>query len=159
MAKNRRIQLLTQLLDARSFSSQEEIARALKRSGEAVTQATLSRDLRSLGAVRRPDPAGRAVYELPQPGVESLDRDRQALDLRVFVNEVRLAGNLIVVLTPPGHAHAVARALDLLAFLGWVGSVAGDDTVLAVMESAAAGRRLQKHLESLRAGKNGGGGQ
>jgi transcriptional regulator of arginine metabolism len=157
MAKSRRIQLLTQLLCTRGFSSQEEIARALKRSGEAVTQATLSRDLRSLGAVRRPDRGGRAVYELPQPGAEVLDRDRQALDLRVFVNDVRQAGNLLVVLTPPGHAHAVGRALDLLDFPGWVGSVAGDDTVLGVLETAAAARRLERHLEALREGKNGGG--
>lgn len=156
MAKNRRLQLLSQLLERRQYSSQEALAQALTKSGEPVTQATLSRDLRSLGAVRRSGPAGRAVYELPQPAHESLDRDRQLLDLRVFVNEIRQAGNLLIVLTPPGHAHAVGRSLDLHEALGWVGSVAGDDTVLVVMESVTAARRLKRELELLR-GRNGGG--
>ncbi len=157
MARNRRLQLLAQLLGSRQFSRQEEIARALTRAGEPVTQATLSRDLRSLGAVRRPGSNGGAVYELPLPASEALDRGRQEIDLRVFVNEVRQAGNLLVVLTPPGHAHAVGRALDLLEFPGWVGSVAGDDTVLVVLESGSACRRLRKHLEAVREGGSGGG--
>ena len=156
MAKNRRLQLLTQLLERRQYSSQEALAQALTKSGESVTQATLSRDLRNLGAVRRPGSAGRAVYELPQPAHESLDRERQLLDLRVFVNEIRQAANLLVVLTPPGHAHAVGRSLDLHQAAGWVGSVAGDDTILVVMESAAAARRFKRELESLRE-RNGGG--
>ena len=156
MSKSRRLQLLTQLLGARSFSSQEELGRALTKSGESATQATLSRDLRSLGAVRRPGPEGGTVYELPRPAHEALDRERQLLDLRVFVNEIRQTGNLLVVLTPPGHAHAVARSLDLRAAPGWVGSVAGDDTVLVVLQSAAAGRKLKRQLEALREGVGGG---
>lgn len=156
MAKNRRLQLLSQLLEQRQYSSQEALARALTKSGEPVTQATLSRDLRSLGAVRRSGPEGGAVYELPHPARESLDRERQLLDLRVFVNEIRQAGNLLVVLTPPGHAHAVGRSLDLHEAAGWVGSVAGDDTVLVVMESASTARKFKRQLESLRENSGGG---
>jgi len=114
-----------------------------------VTQATLSRDLRVLGASKRPDASGRTVYVLPGPPTEVLDRERQALDLRAFVNEVRSAGNLVIVRTPPGHANGVARAIDLADIPGVVGSVAGDDTVLVVGEDAAAARRFKRHLESL----------
>src|SRR5713101_1921784 len=136
MPRSRRLALIAQLLSGRRFSSQEDLARALARSGVNVTQATLSRDLRSLGVLKRPDAEGKAVYELPGPAVEALDRQRQLLDLRAFVNEVRVAQNLLLVRTPPGHAQGVGRAIDLAEFEGVVGSVAGDDTVLVVMEDA-----------------------
>ena len=149
MSRSHRLTLLGRLLSGRRFSNQEELAHALGRSGVAVTQATLSRDLRSLGVIRRPDPDGRPVYELPGPPREQMDRARQALDLKAFINEIRVAQNLVVVVTPPGHAHGVGRAIDLAGFVGYVGSVAGDDTILVVMEDAAAGRRLKRHLDAL----------
>ena len=150
-SRSRRLTLVAQLLSGKRFSSQEELARALARSGVSVTQATLSRDLRSLGVLKRPDASGKTVYELPSPAGETFDRDRQLLDLKAFVNQVRVAQNLVVVRTPPGHANGVGRAIDLAEFEGVMGSVAGDDTVLVVMESSAAARRLMRHLDSLAA--------
>jgi len=152
MPRPRRLALIAQLLGGRRFSSQDDLARALTRAGTTVTQATLSRDLRSLGVLKRPDPGGKTAYELPGPATEALDHQRQLLDLRSFVNEARVAQNLLVVRTPPGHAHGVGRAIDLADFEGMVGSVAGDDTVLVVLEDAAAARRLKKHLDSLALG-------
>jgi transcriptional regulator of arginine metabolism len=152
MPRTRRLALIAQLLSGRKFSSQEDLVRALTRAGTTVTQATLSRDLRSLGVVKRPDADGRTVYELPGPAAEQLDRQRQLLDLRAFVNEVRIAQNLLVVRTPPGHAHGVGRAIDLSEFDGVVGSVAGDDTILVVMADAPAARRFRKHLDALAQG-------
>jgi len=149
MPRSRRLALLAQLLSGRRFSSQEELARALARSGVSVTQATLSRDLRSLGVGKRPDADGRTAYALPAPAAETLDRQRQLLDLRAFVNEVRIAGNLAVVRTPPGHANGVARAIDLAEFEGIVGSVAGDDTVLVVLADQSGARRFRRHLDTL----------
>lgn len=149
MSRSRRLTVLARILAGRSFPNQEELAQALARAGVEVTQATLSRDLRSLGVIRRPDAEGRPVYELPGPPREQMDRARQALDLKAFVNEIRVAQNLVVVVTPPGHAHGVARAIDLAGFAGFVGSVAGDDTILVVMEDTAAARRLKRHLDTL----------
>jgi transcriptional regulator of arginine metabolism len=149
VSRSRRLALLAQLLSGRRFSSQEELTRALARSGMPVTQATLSRDLRSLGVGKRPGADGRAVYQLPAPAAETLDRERQLLDLRAFVNEVRVAQNLVVVRTPPGHAHGVGRAIDLHEFAGLVGTVAGDDTVLLVMQDEAAARRIRRELDAL----------
>ena len=149
MSRSRRLALLAQLLSGRRFSSQEELARALARAGVTVTQATLSRDLRSLGVGKRPVADGRAVYQLPAPASETLDRQRQLLDLRTFVNEIRIAQNLAVIRTPPGHANGVARAIDLADFEGVVGSVAGDDTVLVVMQDPSGARRLKRHLDGL----------
>ncbi len=152
--RSQRLTLIGKLLEARRFSSQEELAGALSRSGVEVTQATLSRDLRSLGVAKRAA-SGQAWYELPTPAVEALDHRRQMLDLKVFVNETRLAQNLAVVVTPPGHASAVARAVDLLEFEGLVGSVAGDDTVLCILADKSTARRFKRHLDAL-AGRTGG---
>jgi len=149
MIRSRRISLLAQLLSERRFSSQEELAKAIARAGSPVTQATLSRDLRSLGVAKRTGPDGKPVYELPGPAVEMLDRERRLLDLKAFVNEVRVASNLVVVKTPPGHANGVGRAIDLAGREDIVGTVAGDDTVLVVMQSAAEARRLKKYLDGL----------
>lgn len=152
MPRSRRLALLTQLLSGHRFSSQEEIVQALAQKGVAVTQATLSRDLRSLGVAKRADAHGRSMYELPGPAVETLDRERRLLDLRAFVNDVRVAQNLVMVRTPPGHANGVGRAIDLAEFGGVVGTVAGDDTVLVVMQDTAAARRLQKRLDAFALG-------
>ncbi len=154
MSRSRRLTEIARLLSGRRFSSQEELARALDRGGISVTQATLSRDLRSLGVAKRADGEG-SVYELPGPAVEQIDRQRRLLDLRAFVNSVRVAQNLVVVRTPPGHANGVGRAIDLADFDGVVGSVAGDDTVLCVMDDTAAARRLKRHLDSIAAANGG----
>jgi transcriptional regulator of arginine metabolism len=81
-----------------------------------------------------------------------MDRERQTLDLRTFINDVVVAQNLVVVKTPPGHAHAVGRAIDLLEFQGLVGTVAGDDTVLIVTLDAETARRFKRHVDALAQG-------
>jgi transcriptional regulator of arginine metabolism len=147
--RSQRLALLAQLLGERQFSSQEELAHALARARMPVTQATLSRDLRSLGVGKRPGAQGKPVYQLPGPATETLDRERQLLDLRAFVNEIRIAQTRAVVRTPPGHANGVARAIDMLSFDHLVGSVAGDDTVLVVMNDRASALRFKRHIEGL----------
>jgi transcriptional regulator of arginine metabolism len=149
--RSRRLALVAQLVGGRRFSSQDELVKALAGSGVEVTQATLSRDLRSLGVARRPDAEGRSVYELPGPAVESIDRQRRLLDLRTFVNDVRVAQNLVVVRTPPGHANGVGRAIDLADFEGVIGTVAGDDTVLVIMERVGLARGLKQKLDAIAA--------
>ena len=149
MSRSQRLAVLARLLSEQHFSNQEELARALARSGARVTQATLSRDLRSLGVGKRPHANGKAVYELPHPATETLDRERRLLDLKAFVNEVNLAQNLIVVKTPPGHAHGVGRALDLAGLDQVLGTVAGDDTVLVIATDVAAARKVKRHLDAV----------
>ncbi len=142
--------LIARLIGERRFASQQELADALARAGVEATQATLSRDMRSLGVVKHAD-GDESWYALPGHAAEALDRHRQVLDLKVFVNEVRVAQNLALVMTPPGHASAVGRAIDLEQYDGFVGSVAGDDTLLCVMESTTAARRLKRELDTLSA--------
>ena len=152
MSRTRRLTVLSQLLAERKFSRQDELARALAREGVSVTQATLSRDLRSLGVGKRPGADGAPVYVLPAPAVEIFDRERQRLDLVAFVNEVTVAQNLAVIKTPPGHANGVGRAIDLLSFPGMLGSVAGDDTLLVVLTTTGAAKKLKRHLDGMASG-------
>ena len=154
MSRTRRLTALAQMLSGEHYSSQEELAEGLARAGIDVTQATLSRDLRSLGVAKRSGADGTSWYELPSPATEALDRGRQMLDLKIFVNETRVAQNLAVVKTPPGHASAVARAIDLTGFEGLMGTVAGDDTVLCVLEDMSTAKRFRKHLDGI-SGRNG----
>ena len=158
MSRTRRLTVLARLLSERRFRDQDTLGRAMAREGLAVTQATLSRDLRSLGVGKRPGADGHAAYELPTPAAEAYDRARQRLDLTAFVNAVDVAQNLVLVRTPPGHANGVGRAIDLLGFAGMLGSVAGDDTLLVVMKDGAVARRFKKHLDGLAsaAGHDGG---
>lgn len=149
MSRSRRLTLIAKMLSGRRFSSQEELAESLSRTGIEVTQATLSRDLRSLGVAKRSAADGGSWYELPGPATETLDRKRQIIDLKEFVNETRIAQNLAIVKTPPGHASAVARAVDMIEFAGLVGTVAGDDTVLCVLKDSPSAKRFQKHLDAL----------
>ena len=155
MHRTQRLARLAQLIGERQFFSQEELATALARAHAPVTQATLSRDLRSLGVGKRPGSNGRTFYQLPVPASETFDRERQLLDLKAFVNEIRIAQNIAVVRTPPGHANGVARAIDLLQIDRVVGSVAGDDTVLVVLNDKPAALKFKRHVESLAAGNGG----
>ena len=154
--KSRRQAAVLDIVSRDPVRSQEQLRQRLLSLGFDVTQATLSRDLRSLGVAKRSGADGSNWYELPTPATEALDRGRQLLDLKIFVNETRVAQNLAIVKTPPGHASAVARAIDLTGFDALMGTVAGDDTVLCILEDTPSARRFRKHLDVL-SGRTGAG--
>lgn len=127
------------ILHSGTASSQLEIVAALEQLGHDVTQATVSRDLRELGAtkVRFSD---KVVYALPDdiPRGTGGDLVARNLDrnLAEFALEITQAANLVVVHTAPGHASAVARAIDIAASKEVVGTVAGDDTIFVATGSS-----------------------
>jgi len=130
-----------------SIHSQIEIVDRLKNSGFDVTQATVSRDLEEIGAVRGRDSQGDPNYRINQ---ESMDEplskvSRLISDLLV---DVKSSGNLTVLRTPPGGAQLLASALDRASRAGTIpqiiGTIAGDDTVLVVSsESDGAAQNAQ----------------
>ena len=137
---------IVQILRRHSVSSQEELADLLRRNGERVTQATLSRDLEELGAVKVRENGG-VVYRLPEeppPGEEWLRRM-----LHEFALEVESSANMVVVRTPPGGANAVARALDSAAMKDVIGTVAGDDTIIVVCREGVRGQTVARKLRSI----------
>lgn len=145
--RTRRRRQLLELLARGAAGTQDEIARALGRKGFRVTQATVSRDLDELGAVRRRR-GNRTVYVLPdQNGPPA------GLGLRVFeesVVSVLASGNLVVVRTYPGMAPSVGAVIDAHDVDGVIGTVAGDDTVLVVAAEGTSGATLARRIAALR---------
>lgn len=142
------------LLSAQSVHSQSELAVLLANEGIDVTQATLSRDLEELGAVKlRGADGGVGVYVVPEDGspvrgvAGGTERVSRLLgDLLVSSDS---SGNLAVLRTPPGAAHYLASAIDRAALPYVVGTIAGDDTILVVAREPMTGAELAATVESL----------
>ena len=144
MRKQERQRLLASVVGRRRVGTQEELREALAAAGCAVTQATLSRDLRELRIEKAQDELGRTRYVLP--GHSSDPGAALAAILEQFGRRVTAAGNLVVVRSEIGAAPAIARALDRLHHPLVVGTVAGDDTCLVVARTPADARKLAREL-------------
>ena len=130
-SKAQRQSAILQLVNGGSAHTQQEIAAALSRRGMRATQATISRDIQELGLVR-----SGAGY-----------RTSAAL-VRELVLSVELVAPMAVIRTPPGTANLVARRIDEAALPGIAGTVAGDDTIIAVLRKPSAARALKELLAS-----------
>ena len=145
--KQRRQQAIGELISSGALASQEELADRLSGLGFAVTQATISRDLEQIGAVKvRRD--GQLSYALPKQ-VPPAHAPQLSSLLRDFARSVDVAVNLVVIKTPPGSAHLVGVALDQSAFPELVGTVCGDDTIFLACSSAAAATKIASKLKAI----------
>ena len=150
MAKTQRQQRIVRLLEQHAVSSQGMLVELLASDGIIATQATVSRDLDELGAVKVRVPGGETVYAIPQlPKDHAAPEDHLRRVLGDWVAEVAHSANLVVVRTPPGSAHVVASALDRASLPGSIGTVAGDDTVLIVASERTGGAKLARKLSEL----------
>ena len=151
MPKTQRQHRIGQLIEKHPVSSQSRLVELLAAEGISATQATVSRDLEEMGAIKvRVPGAGDPIYalpELPQQRIAPEDHLRRVLG--DWVVEVAHSANIVVVKTPPGSAHVVASALDRAGVDGIVGIVAGDDTLLAVASERTTGAKVAKRLSSL----------
>jgi len=131
--------MIARLLRDESISSQQALAERLAEQGLAATQATISRDLEELGAVRaRAGENGGLAYVLPGEAPAPAEAPLRRV-LSEWVLGVEAAGNLLVIRTPPACAHLIAAALDQNPLDGIAGTIAGDDTVfLAVRDGVDA---------------------
>lgn len=156
MSKVQRQQAIARLIEQLEVTNQPQLVGLLGDEGIAATQATVSRDLDDLGAVKVRVPGGATVYAVPEfvpERVAPLDQLRRVMG--EWVAEVTHSGNLVVVRTPPGCAHVVASALDRSGLDGLLGTVAGDDTMMCVATEEVAGAELAASLRDL-AGIEGG---
>ena len=149
LTKNQRQHRIAHLLETQPVTSQAQLVELLNAAGVEATQATVSRDLEELGAVKV-RVGGEAVYAIPE-----LPRDRGAPEdhlrrvLGDWVVEVAASGNVVVVRTPPGSAHVVASALDRAGPGDIVGTVAGDDTLVVIAAEAVGGAEVARRLSGL----------
>lgn len=152
--KTARQSKIAELVRTNQVRSQTELARMLADAGFAVTQATLSRDLVVLGAVKVRTSSG-AVYAVPgEGGDRSLQQGIAAEEfdaklgrlLEDLLVEARHSGNFVVLRTPPGAAQYLASGMDHAALPDVMGTIAGDDTVLVITYSADGGAKLAQAL-------------
>jgi transcriptional regulator of arginine metabolism len=131
------------LVKSGRITSQSDLVKELKKAGFPVTQATASRDLEEIGAVR-----GRGGYTIADSDDGSMARSMPLPGDLIL--SVESSGNLAVVRTPPGGAQFLASSLDHSGLKSIIGTIAGDDTVLVVSRKASGGAELAKELLSYR---------
>lgn len=145
-ARTRRQRAIADLLRSNALSSQDELAERLSKAGFAVTQATVSRDLEHLGAVkiRR---GGAVAYALPdQLGAAGWAGRRLEAIVGEWARSIEPAGNLVVIRTPPGSAHLIGVALDQAGLPEVAGTICGDDTVFVAVRDPAMAKALAARL-------------
>jgi transcriptional regulator of arginine metabolism len=145
------------VVDSTPVHSQAELARALAAEGFTVTQATLSRDLEELGAVklRTPD-GGQPTYVVPRDGAPIASRSdgddapqRLSRLLADLMISAEASANLVVLRTPPGASNFVASALDRAGLPQVLGTIAGDDTILVISRDPRGGEELVRRFLAL----------
>ncbi|TMJ14781.1 MAG: arginine repressor [Alphaproteobacteria bacterium] len=144
-ARIRRQKLIADLIRAEAVGSQEELTARLAAQGLTVNQATVSRDLDQLGAVKVKR-GGALAYALPdQLGDSDWAASRLERILGEWVLSVEAAGNLLILKTPPGSAHLVGLALDQAQLPEIAGTICGDDTLfLALRDGVVAGALAER---------------
>lgn len=131
--KSKRQEYLLQLIKEKDIETQEELMKYLHEAGFNVTQATISRDIKELRLAKVADGKGGYKYALPQGTMKGdlLRRARRIFE--DYVRDIDYSGNLLIIKTYPGGAHAVAAILDELEWEGVVASLAGDDVILLIV--------------------------
>jgi len=149
---------ITELIRGGAIRSQTELAALLEAEGVHTTQATLSRDLEELGALKLRGVAGGApIYVIPEDGSPRPMAGGTSRLARLF-GELLLShqasGNLVVLRTPPGAAQFLASAIDRAALLDVLGTIAGDDTILVVARAGLSGEELGAQFSAFSGGSS-----
>ena len=147
-----RLHRLSELMSTQRIGSQAELVSALQQQGISITQATLSRDLEILGALKVHDAEGRMYYSLPLDAtgeVYNRGHDRLSRVFEELVLSIEHSGNMVVIHTPSGAASYVASAIDRSGTSSIIGTVAGSDTVMAVTRAVDGGESVAADLGAL----------
>lgn len=148
---------ITDLITRHEIRSQTELAELLASGGIEATQATLSRDLEELGAVKiRGVDGGAGKYVIPEDGhVRPMTGGTSRLGrlLAELLLSFDASGNIAVLRTPPGAAQFLASAIDRAAPAGVIGTIAGDDTVLLVAAEGVTGAAVGEQMAAYAAGE------
>ena len=150
LAKPQRQHRVARLLAEHAVTSQVQLVELLAAEGVASTQATVSRDLEDLGAIKVRVGGGETVYAIPElPSEQRAPEDHLRRVFSEWVVEVAHSANLVVLRTPPGSAHVVASAIDRTGLPGVLGTVAGDDTIMVVVTEDTSGADTARRFSEL----------
>lgn len=142
-----RQRLIAEFIDSQNISSQNQLKGLLKKNNVIITQATLSRDLNELGAVKKRLKNGRLVYLLPQNQDNNAQFKIAIKALNDFVIEVQPVSNQVVVKTTTAAAQVIAESIDNLYLDGIVASIAGDNVVLVITADQKNAKQVAKAIE------------
>ena len=142
-----RQKLIANFIDSGNISSQNQLKGMLKKNGIIITQATLSRDLNELGAVKKRLKNGKLVYLLPKNQDNNAQYKIAKKALQDFVTEVQPVSNQVVVKTTTAAAQVIAESIDNLYLEGIVASLAGDNVVLVITADQKNAKLVAKSLE------------
>ena len=147
--KAQRQHRIARILTDHAVSSQGQLVELLALDEITATQATVSRDLEDLGAIKVRVPGGLTVYAIPEHPTEQIaPQDHLRRVLGDWVVDAVRSGDLVVLRTPPGSAHVVASAIDRSGLESVIGTVAGDDTIV-VIAAESHGSEVATHLSEL----------
>ena len=150
LAKPQRQHRVARIIEQHAVTSQAQVVDLLAADGVVATQATVSRDLEELGAVKVRTSSGESVYAIPDNSRNRLVPGEQLRRVMgEWVVEVSHSLNVVVLRTPPGSAHVVGSAIDRAGMTGVLGTVAGDDTLIVVVSERVGGERVARHLSAL----------
>ncbi len=142
-----RQKLIANFIDSGNISSQNQLKGMLKKNGTIITQATLSRDLNELGAVKKRLKNGKLVYLLPKNQDNNAQYKIAKKALQDFVTEVQPVSNQVVVKTTTAAAQVIAESIDNLYLEGIVASLAGDNVVLVITADQMNAKLVAKSIE------------
>lgn len=152
MSKSVRQKKIVEIIRSQPVETQEQLVAALGAGGFAVTQATVSRDIKELGLIKVPGPGNASIYALPR---ESPATSAEARLKRLLVNSAQTidySENLLVIKTLPGEAQGVASAIDHSGWPNIIGTVAGDDTIIIVVKPKDAVEKLLTRFKEMSGG-------
>lgn len=148
-SRTSRLNAIREIIRKNKIPNQEVLQNHLHKKGFPVTQATLSRDLRYLGVGKVADGNSLVYYSLPDAHQQKESEQKFLQDIRRGFISIDFSHNLGVLKTLPGHANSVAFAMDNLEIPGMLGSIAGDDTILIVLEEIQTNEMFLDHLKTL----------
>ncbi len=142
-----RLQVLRQLILEGEASTQEELCDALKRKKYEVTQSTVSRDLRRIGAIKTTNSVGEIIYLLPEQHLAQIPRANA--DVSKLVLNVQSNENLVIIHTSPGSASLIAADLDRIrTSIGILGTLSGDDTIFVAPVSIKQISKVEQKIKN-----------
>jgi transcriptional regulator of arginine metabolism len=148
-AKKHRQQLLRKIIMEHGISDQNQLLDEIKKFGIETTQATISRDFQEMNFVKVRIKPGEYKYELLEKTSEGMIWDRLRLLFHNFVTDIKTTKNLILIKTTPGNAQGIASLIDGISRSEILGTVAGDDTILAVIDTDKNRERIETEFRQL----------
>ena len=139
---------IKEIVQSRPIETQEELAKALQQEGIEVTQATVSRDIKELRLVKSLSPNGKYKYSTGRDNARDISSKFYSL-FGDSVMSVEAAGNMIVVKCMTGMAQAVCASMDTLHFPDFIGTLAGEDTILIICKTDEIAEEKQNELRKL----------